>query len=151
VPITSLNRNYKDRNHKPEVHVALTDFWMLHGFRPLEEVADTLDAVAELRPLVPDFRQRLLLAGSNPARRAMLLRGIYERIMTMPQDEVDQLLNPLVVRLEKWSPADKDCPDFWTERAAREFPLPDGVVSKKQRHNCAEDFSTAEENMRRIL
>jgi len=126
VPITAPTRNYKDRNHKPEVHVALTDFWMLHGFRPLEEIADTLDGVVELCPLMSDFRERLLTAGSDSAMRAMLLRGLYERIMTMPQDEVDQLLNPLLRRLKKRPTADKDVPDFWAARAAREFPLPDG-------------------------
>ena len=38
------SRNYKDDNHKPEIGVALTEFWMLHGFRPLEQIADTFDA-----------------------------------------------------------------------------------------------------------
>ena len=126
VPITAPTRNYKDRNHKPEVHVALTDFWMLHGFRPLEEIADTLETVVELRPLMPNFRERLLTTGSDPALRAMLLRGLYERIMTMRQDEVDQLLNPLLRRLKKQPTRDKDFPDFWAARAAREFPLPEG-------------------------
>ena len=130
VPITAPTRNYKDRNHKPEVHVALTDFWMLHGFRPLEEIADTLETVVELRPLMPDFRERLITAGSDPAMRAMLLRGLYERIMTMPQDGVDQLLNPLLRRLNKQPTADKDNPDFWAARAAREFPLPDGHLDR---------------------
>ena len=32
------HRNYKDDNHKPEVGIALTEFWMLHGFRPLEQI-----------------------------------------------------------------------------------------------------------------
>ena len=126
VPLTAPTRNYKDRNHKPEVHVALTDFWMLHGFRPLEEIADTLDTVVELRPLLPDFRKRLMTAGSDPALRAMLLRRLYERAMTMPQDEVDQTLNPLLRRLKRQPTTDKDNPDFWAARAAREFPLPDG-------------------------
>jgi mannose-6-phosphate isomerase len=126
VPIKSPNRNYKDRNHKPEVHVALTDFWMLHGFRPLEEIADLLEAVVELQPLMPDFRQRLQAAGDDTRRRSALLRALYERAMTLPPVEVDALLNPLIARLEQDAPDDKDQPDFWAARAAREFPLPDG-------------------------
>jgi len=126
VPLNAATRNYKDRNHKPEVHVALTDFWMLHGFRPLEDIADSLETVVELRPLMPDFRERLKIAGNDPAMRALLLRMLYERVMTMPQDQVDQLLNPLLRRLKKQPTADKDDPDFWAARAAREFPLPDG-------------------------
>ncbi|TWU39593.1 mannose-6-phosphate isomerase, class I [Novipirellula artificiosorum] len=124
VSITSPNRNYKDRNHKPEVHVALTDFWMLHGFRPLEEIADTLDSVPELQVLMPDFREQLVAAGDDPEARAALLRTLYEQTMTMPQSEVDRILDPLLQRLDHVS--DKDDPNFWAARAAREFPLPDG-------------------------
>src|SRR5262245_23490555 len=32
IPLTSPQRNYKDPNHKPEMAVALDDFWLLHGF-----------------------------------------------------------------------------------------------------------------------
>ena len=124
VPLKASTRNYKDRNHKPEVHVALTDFWMLHGFRPLEEIAASIHSMPELRTLMPDFGSRL--QASDPSARAALLRELYERVMTMSQAEVDGFLNPLIARLEKESPANKDLPDFWALRAAREFPLPDG-------------------------
>ena len=126
VSLKASTRNYKDRNHKPEVHVALTDFWMLHGFRPLEEIAESLQSVQELQPLMPDFSERLALAGNDAAARSTLLRELYARVMTIPQAEVDSLLDPLISRLEKDSPTNKDLPDFWAVRAAREFPLPDG-------------------------
>ena len=126
VDLKASTRNFKDRNHKPEVHVALTDFWMLHGFRPLEEIAANLQSVEELHPLMPDFSERLAQAGNNSAARSDLLRELYARAMTMPQSEVDRLLNPLITRLEKNPPTNKDLPDFWAARAAREFPLPDG-------------------------
>lgn len=126
VPLKASTRNYKDRNHKPEVHVALTDFWMLHGFRPLEEIAESLRNVEELQPLMPDFAERLELAGNDAAARSALLRELYGHAMVMPQAVVDSLLNPLISRLEKESPTNKDLPDFWAVRAAREFPLPDG-------------------------
>jgi mannose-6-phosphate isomerase len=56
VPLTASTRNYKDTNHKPEVHVALTDFWMLHGFRPLEEIAAILAEHPGIRSLFPTLR-----------------------------------------------------------------------------------------------
>jgi mannose-6-phosphate isomerase len=31
IPFDAPNRNYKDKNHKPEVMVALSEFWLLHG------------------------------------------------------------------------------------------------------------------------
>jgi mannose-6-phosphate isomerase len=132
--IHAPTRNYKDRNHKPEVHVALTDFWMLHGFRPLEEIASTLETLVELHPLMPDFRSRLQSAGNDVAMRMNLLRALYEIVMTLPQVAVDRMLNSLVRRLKSQPTADKDHPDFWAARAAREFPLPDehrdrGIIS----------------------
>lgn len=33
IPINSPQRNYRDKNHKPELLVALSDFWALKGFR----------------------------------------------------------------------------------------------------------------------
>jgi mannose-6-phosphate isomerase len=99
---------------------------MLHGFRPLEEIAGSLQNVEELRALMPDFGNRLAVACANPSARSALLKDLYERVMTMPQTEVDSFLNPLITRLEKESPTNKDLPDFWALRAAREFPLPDG-------------------------
>ena len=37
IPLDYPTRNYKDDNHKPELMVALSDFWLLHGFKPPEE------------------------------------------------------------------------------------------------------------------
>lgn len=47
------NRNYKDRDHKPELVCALTEFDALCGFRPLEEARALFDAIggASLAPL----------------------------------------------------------------------------------------------------
>ncbi|MEO1369939.1 MAG: mannose-6-phosphate isomerase, class I, partial [Acidobacteriota bacterium] len=45
-------RNYRDRNHKPEILYALTPFTALRGFLPIDEVRRRLD-VAGLGPFVP--------------------------------------------------------------------------------------------------
>ena len=39
IDLRDPRRNYRDDDHKPEVQVALTEMWMLHGLRPLEEIA----------------------------------------------------------------------------------------------------------------
>jgi mannose-6-phosphate isomerase len=120
-------RNYKDDNHKPEIGVALTEFWMLHGFRPLEQIAERFAQTPELGALMPDFPQRLVQAGhhDHEARRG-LLRELYGAVMTMPQERVDVLLNGLLARLlTKLSP-DKNSADYWALRAAENFPLPGG-------------------------
>jgi mannose-6-phosphate isomerase len=119
-------RNYKDDNHKPEIGVALTEFWMLHGFRPLEQIADTFDATPELSSLMPGFRQRLAAAAHDHQARRSLLRELYSNVMTMPQHEVNSLLNKLLSRLREKPPGDKDSADYWALRAAENFPLPGG-------------------------
>jgi mannose-6-phosphate isomerase len=126
LPLDAPTRTYRDDNHKPEVHAALTEFWMLHGFRPLDEIADTLEAVPELARLSPGFRTLLRRAGGDPGAGRSLLRDLYRTLMEMPQTEVDRMLDSLVHRLERATREDRDRHDFWALRAALTFPLPDG-------------------------
>jgi mannose-6-phosphate isomerase len=79
IPITAANRNYKDKNHKPEVMVALSEFWLLHGFRQLNEIEAVLHDVYEFNILLPIFRKEGL-------------KGLYEMLMTMDQQAVDGML-----------------------------------------------------------
>ena len=83
--INASNRNYKDKNHKPEVMVALSEFWLLHGFLAEDKLLNILKAVPEFK----NFEKIFLDKG---------YKGLYEHVMMMPQDEVDQLLGPLVER-----------------------------------------------------
>ena len=85
IPITASNRNYKDRNHKPEVMVALSDFWLLHGFKPADELLKTLEDVKEFNVLIALFKQDGY-------------KGLYQFVMEMAQSDVDSLLLPLVER-----------------------------------------------------
>lgn len=131
IPIDSPRRMYRDRDHKPEVHVTLTDFWMLHGFRPLNEIEAVLAAEPELGRIMPDFSDRLRAAGSRQPARAHLLRDLYSIIMSAPQDRITEVLSPLIERLSRQSGTfDRDAPGFWALRAVRDLPLPDGHVDR---------------------
>lgn len=126
IPLEARNRNYKDDNHKPEIGVALTEFWMLHGFRPLEQIARMFGETPELSSLMPELPHRLAEAHHNHELRRGLLRELYSSVMTMPQERVDALLNPLLSRLRAQPSAGKDSPGYWALRAADNFPLPGG-------------------------
>jgi mannose-6-phosphate isomerase len=126
IRLEASDRNYKDDNHKPEIGVALTEFWMLHGFRPLEQIAETFGQTPELGAVMPDFPQRLAAAGHDHETRRRLLRELYSTVMTIPQEQVDLLLNPLLSRLQAKKTFDKDSADYWAVRAAENFPLPGG-------------------------
>lgn len=85
VKLDSSFRNYKDRNHKPEVMVALSEFWLLHGFKSKEALKETLQTVPEFQPLVAIY--------GDGNYKALSEHGMY-----MPQQEVNAMLVPLIQR-----------------------------------------------------
>ncbi len=85
ININAANRNYKDKNHKPEVLVALREFWLLHGFKESDALMKTLKDVPEFNQLVSLFK------GKDYKR-------LYRHVMEMAQHEINLLLTPLVKR-----------------------------------------------------
>ena len=111
IPLTAANRNYKDQNHKPELMVALSDFWLLHGFKKEDKLRNVLEKVAELNFLLPVFE-------------AKGYKGLYEEVMTMSQQRVDETLKPLMQKIipgYNSGALKKDDEHFWAARAALTF------------------------------
>jgi len=111
IPQDSPNRNYRDANHKPEFMVALGDFWLLHGFKPEEELVAVLSRVKELNSLLPVFSK-----SGFP--------GLYRYVMEMEQDEVNKTLEPLlerIVPLYQSGKLKKLQEDYWAAKAAQTF------------------------------
>lgn len=116
IPLSAAHRVYKDPNHKPEVMAALSDFWLLHGFKSPQDIEKELERVPEFRPLAEHIHRRDTAA-------------LYRHLMLMPQNEVDALLLPLRARLEPLFLAGqlpKSSPDYWAALAFRDFELPGG-------------------------
>jgi len=109
IPLTAPNRNYKDDNHKPEMMVALSDFWLLHGFSP--NIEQHLDAYG-------------FLNGFREIFRAEGIKGLYQQVMELPQEEVDRLIAPhieAIMPLYEAHQLPKSSPDFWAARAVLSF------------------------------
>ena len=107
-------RNYKDDNHKPELMVALSDFWLLHGFKPVEKLRKTLHAILELRSLLEIFD-------------ATGYDQLYKTVMEMPQETVNEILRPVLERiipLYQNNQLKKEDENFWACRAALTFNQP---------------------------
>jgi len=83
IAANAAHRNYKDKNHKPEVMIALSEFWLLHGFLPEDKLLKVLQTV-------PEFK------GFDTIALDKGYKGLYKHVMMMPQDEVDKLLYTLV-------------------------------------------------------
>jgi len=102
VPVTAPHRNYKDKNHKPEVMIALGEFWLLHGFKKDKELQQVLASVPELGYLIEVFSSQSYY-------------GLYKTVMEMPQHEADKLLLPLIKR-EINARHTKDQPGYWVSK-----------------------------------
>jgi mannose-6-phosphate isomerase len=101
-------RNFKDNNHKPELMLALSEFWLLHGFKSPKAVQNILREVPEMHFLVPIF------GGDN-------YKKLYQHVMEMPQLQVDRHLKTLIDRnLIHYNAGklNKSKEDFWAARAA---------------------------------
>jgi mannose-6-phosphate isomerase len=112
--LNAPNRNYKDDNHKPELMLALSDFWLLHGFKSPQTLVTILMQTPELQFLVPVFD------GKN-------YHALFETVMTMDQHEVDEHLQPLldrIVPLYEKGFLNRSQEDFWAARAAKTFCEP---------------------------
>ncbi len=119
IPLSAPFRNYKDDNHKPEIMVALGDFWLLHGFKPKDELKETLGSTNELIHLLPIFEQ----SG---------YKGLYQFVMEESPEDTNRTLRPLIDRiLTKYQEGkiEKSSPDFWAARAFLTF-CPKGDLDK---------------------
>ena len=106
IPIDAPHRNYKDQNHKPEVMVALSDFWLLHGFMPAIALKQRLTSLAPLQNLLPIF-------GMDD------YAGLYSHFMRLDQVAADAILKPLLALAVEEVAAgkvDKAHPHWWANQ-----------------------------------
>lgn len=114
IALNAPERNYKDDNHKPELMLALGEFWLLHGFKPEDELLQLLHATPELRSLIPVFNRQGY-------------QGVYHTVMELPQPEVNAILEPLlrrIIPLYKDGQLKKHEEHFWAARAALTYDTP---------------------------
>jgi mannose-6-phosphate isomerase len=106
IPMNAPYRNYKDRNHKPEVMVALSEFWLLHGFKQLSAIEKTLAEVPEFNILLPLFRRDGL-------------KALYQFVMEMEQTDINVMLENMIkreIRRKNDGELTKEMPGWWVAR-----------------------------------
>lgn len=103
VDLKAPTRTYKDNNHKPEMMIALSDFWLLHGFKSKEKILATLNARPSLAPLAEKLQHQPL-------------HSFYADIMQADQTQLHQWLAPILEQNQaayadnKLEPTN---PDYW--------------------------------------
>ena len=119
IPLNAAHRNYKDDNHKPEIMVALSPFYLLHGFKTPDKMRATLLAVPELNLMLPVFGEHNY-------------KNLYSFCMEMDQAAINATLQPLLDRIipaYEQGGLSRSSPDFWAARAALTFNGP-GTIDK---------------------
>lgn len=103
IPLNAPHRIYKDRNHKPEMMIALSDFWLLHGFQSVERSSELLAQHPSLQQLASDLSQKGLPT-------------VYAQIMHASQQQLALWLLPVIERQQAAFQQGKlklDNPDYW--------------------------------------
>ena len=103
IELKAPTRTYKDNNHKPEMMIALSDFWLLHGFKNKSDIIKTLEARSSLAPLAKKLHKQDLHA-------------FYADIMQAEQAQLQQWLSPILLENQAVYEAnnlDLTNPDYW--------------------------------------
>ena len=103
VSLTDNTRIYKDRNHKPEMMMALSDFWLLHGFKTKDQILATLNARPSLQPLAEKLGKQSLAE-------------FYADVMLADQSTLANWLLPIIEANQqpyKKGELTLDNPDYW--------------------------------------
>lgn len=127
IPLDSPQRNYKDRNHKPELLVALTPFTALAGFRPVDRTRELFAALGcahlfDAEAALPDTLSRCLNLSSEQTQAAIiaLVRGARALLADDATSAAERTQTP-----ERWM---HEVAELLLE-LAKEYPGDPGILS----------------------
>lgn len=120
VSLDDPQRNYRDRNHKPEMVVAISEFEGLCGFRPVAETARLLDQLGVIDLL--RYRERLLAAGG--------VRDVVTEFLTLQGSRVEYLVRQIAPAAGQVCRGRGEFVGAarWIERLASRYPGDRGVL-----------------------
>ena len=124
VPRDAQTRNYRDRNHKPELIFATTPFEAFCGFRSVSETIDSFERLGQ--PLLLPL-SRMLRAEPN----ATGTRAVLEQLLVTPTQSQRQLVEQTLAAAEQGqSMAGPDQSHLrWIAKLGRIYPGDVGVVT----------------------
>jgi len=114
IPLDAKHRVFKDDNHKPELMVALSDFWLLHGFKSMADIKVLIKEIPSFQKLNHEAKD---------------LKSFYSHIMRMENHESDKILQDLQRYLENQDCTNKNEPHYWALQAFKKYGLDKGIFS----------------------
>ena len=112
-------RNYQDRNHKPEMMLALTDFFALCGFREPSEIEENL---------LPYTNRVGGEASSLPSPSREGLGAWFNGWIHLSAEKKSALIDVAVRESEKGEDGEES-PLWWVSELSRQYPGDFGVLS----------------------
>ena len=117
IPLDAPHRNYRDANHKPEIICALTPFWAMCGFRPIEAILEnfvSLDA-----SILEESLDNLKREQSRAA-----LKTFFSFLLGLAPEQVRSLID----RACTVASAEEGAGSRWVLELNRRFPSDIGVL-----------------------
>ncbi len=114
IPLDASHRVFKDDNHKPELMVALSDFWLLHGFRSLDQIKQVCHNIPAFQVLESHITD---------------IPSFYSYLMNLDTDSCDAILNELSNYLQTLDVSDKNEPHHWAAKAFDQYGNDKGIFS----------------------
>ena len=113
------NRNYKDKNHKPECICALTTFWALNGFRKINDIISYVMKVcpSSLGKEINKLEKKHDTDG---------LKQFFKFLMVLDQKRKKKVVNEAIISAQKYAKLD---PVFeWMVKLSNEYPKDIGIL-----------------------
>lgn len=92
IAFDSPMRNYKDPNHKPELIYALTSFWAMNGFRPVQQIVELFEQLN-----IDSLQNGLTKLTNAPTESG--LKSFFYFLLTLNDDIKQQAISGLKNRL----------------------------------------------------
>ncbi len=110
IALEAKNRNYKDNSDKPELMVALSPFWLLHGFAEEALITQRLQSQAFFLPLLRELKTQGLQAA-------------FKLSLNHNNPAITEILSALKTHFQNTpTPQDKHSTDFWAYRWVNTHP-----------------------------
>ena len=120
IPLDASNRNYKDENHKPEIICALEPFWLLKGFRKVEEILLLLDKIG-----ASTLEDELNALRGQPNGEG--LKNFFKALVTLEKGRRAQLISEV---LEGCKRVTEQYPALeWVGKLSESYPNDIGILS----------------------
>jgi mannose-6-phosphate isomerase len=124
IPLNSNERNYKDDNHKPELICALTNFELMCGFQPINEIIERIKYLK-----LEDLIQGIEELGIDPS--AKNLKKMFSELMSKHNNDQTKQVSILINKLAELKPRNENeiLIFRWIARLAAIYPKDMGIFS----------------------